>query len=369
MFIYININEGNGKKMRNRIRLFGLYLPFFILLTVAAITLKTIATIGYYNYNYHYFTNKSLPTIANSLVLAAIVFFIIYIISSTRSIRLIPSFSSPANYVPSAVVSASLVFMIIHLARTARASEALIIKGLSVALLVFAALSIVYFALNTIFIRTISARRANFGFFIIIFLGLYLAFLYFDPTEPINSPIKTADQLAYAFAAVFFLYEIRLSLGREKWKSYIIFGFIAALLTAYSAIPSLITYFATKRVVSNSIYESILTFSVFLFITLKLLLTDKLIEKKEAPFIEKLKEAAAKREAELNHTAEEVEEDAVEEEAVEEPDEKQISILDMKTEGDGELYDGQNAEEVETSTYEKTEKSDIPMNMTSEDYH
>jgi len=160
---------------------------------------------------------------------------------------------------------------------------------------------------------------------------------YFRDGEPINSPIKTVDILTYAFTAVFFLYEIRLSLGREKWKAYIIFGFIAATLCAYSSIPTLITYFVTGKVISNSIYETVLTLTICLFIVMKLLLTDRLIEKKEAPFIEKLKAAASKRDAEIHPAISVTSEEDVEDDETEigiEPDENQISILDIEPDRD-----------------------------------
>ena len=136
--------------MKQRSKLFGIYLPFFILITVGAIVLRTIATVNYFNYEYGYFTNKAVPAIANALIAAAFVFFLIYIISTREKLSLIPNFSSPANYIPSAAVSAALVFMIIHLAKVFINEEALINKYLALATLIFAALSIVYFALNTI---------------------------------------------------------------------------------------------------------------------------------------------------------------------------------------------------------------------------
>ena len=333
------------QKMRNRKSLFGIYLPFFILLLLGAIALRTVSTMAFFNMRYHYFTNRPLPLIASVLLVSAILSFIIYIIATKKQISLIPSFSSPANYIPSAIVSAALVFMIANLMGKLSNSlpfpigikpderlALMLVIFLLLALSVLAALSIVYFVLNTIFIRTVSARRATYGLFVILFLSLYMAYLYFDTAAPINSPIKTVDQMAYVFAAVFFLYEIRLSLGREQWKLYLIFGYIAAAICAYSSIPALITYFAkNKTVISNSIYESILTFTLFLFISLKLLLTDKLVENSEDPFIEKLKEMAQKRTDELTphvDEAEEVSEDTVEEA----PDENQISILDMQAE-------------------------------------
>lgn len=329
--------------MKNRIRIFGAYLPFFILLTVAAISLKTVATVGFFNYRHHYFTNQTLPLIANILIAVCAVFFIIYILSARAEVKLIPNFSSPANYAPSSAVAAALVFMMIHLIKAFLHSQTPIIKWISLILSFFALLSIVYFALNAIFTRTVSVRRANFGLFTVIFLALYLAYLYFDTEAPINSPIKIADELAYAFAAVFFLYEIRLSLGREKWKAYIIFGFIAALLTAYSSIPALITYFVSEVEISNSVYESILSLSIFIFITAKLFLTDRLTEQKESPFIEKLKKAAEKREHDLTASAEPYQA-PTNEEVLDNCDKNQISILDASSFKEENFPEAENTE-------------------------
>lgn len=326
--------------MRNKTRLLGTYLPFFILLLLGAITLRTIALINYFNYDYHYFTAKTVPKIADGLIALAAVFFIIYIIGVRKKISLIPSFSSPANYIPSAALSAALIFAAIRFVRSFVYSSSPIIRLLSLLLAALALLSIAYLFLNTAFIRAVSIRRATYGLSIILFLAVYLTYLYFDGSAPISSPVKTVDQLTYAFGAVFFLYEIRLSLGRQKWKAYIIFGFITALLSAYSAIPAMIVYFAKGEVISNSVYESILTFSIFLFIASKLMLVDNLTDENESQFITKLKEAAAKREEELNPKKEisEVTEENNEQPDV--PDENQISILEMKSD------DTQNPEEI-----------------------
>ena len=187
-------------------------------------------------------------------------------------------------------------------------------------------MSIVYLLFNTIFVRTVSARRAIFGLSIIIFISLYLLHLYLDSKAPLNSKIKSVDLLAYAFSAVFFLYEVRLSLGREKWRSYIIFGFIAATLTAYSSIPALIVYFSNDKLLAGTVYETILTLTIFVFAFVKILLADTLTDAGESPFITKLKVAAANLEANFNNTTNNPEE--TEGEYV---PENQISILDAST--------------------------------------
>ncbi len=345
--------------MKNKTKLFGIYLPFFILILAGAIILRTISAAKYFNYGFGYFTNSVLPKIANALIIMAILFFIIYILATRKRTSLIPSFSSPANYIPSAAVSASLIFMTIHLVRLFITSDSGLTKWLALVISVFAALSTIYFALNTIFVRHISARRANFGFFFVIFLSLYLAFLYFDDRAPINSPVKVTDQMAYLFSAVFFLYEVRLSLGREKWNFYIIFGFATAALTAYSSIPTIITYFITGKVISNSIYESILTLSIFLYSALKILLTDKLISKEPSPFVLQLSSSAKARELEMNPITEsEGETESAERDDA--PDENQISILEIESQGTA-------SEEFEVSTTPNEADTNESPEMNSED--
>ena len=347
--------------MKNRTKIFGVFFPFFILLVAAAATLRTIALVvdGYFNYRYSYFTVKSLPRIANILIVCAIILFIIYIIGGVRKLKLIPNFESPANYIPSALVSTALFFIIIHLLKTwKRASELSIFDTVLFLLMIStAALSIVYLIFNTFFIRTVSARRAGFGLCITIFFSLYLIYLFFDSTDTINSPIKTVDQLTYAFCAVFFLYEIRLSMGREIWKPYIIFGFISAALSAYSSIPAIIVFFVRKQIISNSIYESLLTFSVLVFIIAKLILTDKLIERKQSSFVQKLIENAEKRDAALNPV--ENQEIGGQEAAITEeiPDENQFSILDITPNSEESISESEEITEEETPNNQNTEEN------------
>ena len=244
-----------------------------------------------------------------------------------------------------------------------------------------AALSIVYLIFNTFFIRTVSARRAGFGLCITIFFSLYLIYLFFYSSVTINSPIRTIDQLTYAFAAVFFLYEIRLSMGREIWKPYLIFGFISAALAAYSSIPAIIVFFVKGEVISNfvkdeiildsvlnsphtkeafvsmSIYESLLTLSILIFIVSKLILTDKLIERKQSSFVQKLIENAEKRDAALN-PVENQEIDGQEAAITEEiPDENQFSILDITPNSEESISESEEITEEETPNNQNTEEN------------
>ena len=113
---------------------------------------------------------------------------------------------------------------------------------------------------------------------------------------PVNATNKLTDQLAYLFCALFFLYEARISLGRDKWRAYGSFGLIAALFTAYSSIPALITYLINGEIISNSIEENILTLTLFIFITARLISLTTLKEKSESRIISSMQEYARRRE-------------------------------------------------------------------------
>ena len=114
---------------------------------------------------------------------------------------------------------------------------------------------------------------------------------------------KLIDEMAYLSVAVFFLYETRLSLGRERWRGYIAFGFISALLCAYSSIPSLIYYFVKRNAISMSLYETALTLTLFVFITTRTLMTGDLIKDKISPKIQLLIDASDARSEEISANA------------------------------------------------------------------
>ena len=360
--------------MKNKAKLFGIYLPIYLVILVATVTLKTVSCFTSLN-NYGYFTEPLMMNISAALLGVGAIFFLFYIWTARRDLKLVPAFATAANYVPSAAVSVALAFVAIHLFSIARVKLSawydtyLIFREtvqyypaikmptpeissiIALFAAVFAILSIVYFVFTGMIEKHISIRRANYGLLALLFLCFYLAYIYFDTSLPINAPNKISDQMAYLSATLFFLYETRLSLGREKWRPYISFGFIASLLTAFSSIPALIIYFAEKRIISNSIYETLLTFALFIFITAKLILTANLIEDKKSAIVEGLILSAAKREQEINPNTEEAVE-TVEDDTAEEPDENQISITDIgneqtDTEPEGEFDDAEEKDELQ----------------------
>ncbi len=313
--------------MNKKIKIYGVHLPVFLILLPTLIVMRTIACFSYLD-EFGYFTNDVLITVSDSILAAAVVFYLFYIFVADRRMKYIPSFDSAATYVPSALVGAALVFICVELATfffsADKATTSLATRITAILGALLAAGSIVYFAISNIIVARRSMKRSDCALFVLLFACIYTAFIYFDTTLPINSPTKTVNILAYLSVAVFFLYETRLSLGRERWRQYIAFGFICATLCAYSSVPSLIYYFANGEALALSIYESILTLAFAIFATLRLLLVSFLTPDEPSRVVTGIKAAAAERALALapeepEIIEPEVVEEAEDEEAADEP--------------------------------------------------
>ena len=297
--------------MYNKYKIFGIYIPFFLLATGLTTLLRCLAVILDLNVISGYFEDKVIISISNYLLLCAIVFFLSYLVIGKSDMKFIPDFFTPKTYFPTALVWLGELFVIFYFVRewikVNKAGSNIDKYGQSTAMtliiisacIIFGILSLIHLVFNVLDERISSAKRANFGIFTVLFFAFYAIYLYFSTDLPINSPNKILDQMAYLSASVFFLYETRLSIGREKWREYISFGFIASALTAYSSIPTLLIYFIKGKCISNNIYETVLTLALFVYITMRILLTGELKADKENKVVSQIIQIAEKRSSEI----------------------------------------------------------------------
>ena len=258
-------------------------IQFISLLVFAAltVTLRTVACIRDLTYKTGYYGDDLLITVANCICAFAAVILVIYAALPSNKNGYNRSLASPLAYIPAGAVSVALVFFsatslyeLVKLpgaffsAKTFSDTDNVMLAILSVLALV----SIAYFMLESIFEKNASPERAAFGMVLVAMLALYAAYIYFNDDMPINSQIKITDQIAFALCAVFFLFECRISLARSKWNGYIAFGSVAALLSAYSSIPTLITYFAKKTLISTSLPAAVLLFAISILIIMRIAL-------------------------------------------------------------------------------------------------
>ena len=271
--------------MKKNQRQIGLYYAVMLVLLVIGIALRCIACFTELNYKTGYFGNDVCITLANSLVISAAIICFSYIFVADKDFKLCASFDNALTYIPGGAVSAGLLFLSVKMISTVKNEHKILFSKstfanyesalmLLVGLLAMA--GIMNFLFNALSEKRADTTRAGFAIAMSIFLAIYGAYLYFSTELPLNAPNKLIDMLAYLFASIFFLYEARLSLGRDMWRPYIAFGLIGALLTGYSALPSLIIYFANGEVISNSVAENTLSLTLCIFITARLFLATKL---------------------------------------------------------------------------------------------
>ncbi len=294
--------------MKKTKSVFAVYAPIFFLMTAVATALRALACLYDLDILSGYFNDKSFINAATAVLVSGAVLLFTYAVTAPRGRKLRASFSTALTYVPAGIISAALVFFAANSffeVKLSALSISQIISSKNFTLLsaillgIFALLACVYFVLNAMVTEHHSVARAGFGITAVIFFALYAAFLYFDTALPLNSPNKIVDQMAYLFVAVFILYEIRISLGRECWNLYVAFGFVAAMLCVYSSIPTLIIYFVKNRVISDSIFESILTFCVGIFIICRIILSHTLYEDRDNDIVTLIKQSFGERGAYL----------------------------------------------------------------------
>ena len=279
----------NSKRIR-------VYTALMLVISAIAVALRTVACINDLVYSYGYFESKLLLNTSAYVVIGGFLVFITYIFVAER-MSLTTNFASPKTYLPTGGAAICLLFIFAYLLKARDNDTSSIARYVTTLASVFAILSIIHFFLNAFISESHTEIRGYFSLATVAFLALYAAYLYFTSKLPLNAPNKLSDQLAYLFSALFFLYESRISLGREKWKSYVVFGLISALSTAYSSIPALLTYFIKGRIISNSIEESVFTFTLFLFITSRMFLTASIRSKEKSAVSAAISSFAKKREA------------------------------------------------------------------------
>lgn len=297
----------NQKSKLNRI-----YLPLLFAVIIISVAFRCAAVLTDFDSRTGYFEGKTLINIASITAICGSVLLFTYAFVSAKKEKLIATFTTPSTYVPSGAIVTALIFFAVKtyerikdydfssgaspnfgspISRLAGNLPAFV----EAALVPLALLSAVYFILNATVENRASVTRAAFGLSMVVFSALYATFLYFDKTLSINAPNKIVDQMAFVFTALFFLYEIRISLGRECWHLYISFGFIAAVLSAYSSIPSIILYLCDKETVSHSIQENVLLLCIFIFVLSRVLLAGRLNPDKESEFVIAMRENARAR--------------------------------------------------------------------------
>lgn len=344
----------------------GIYLAIMLTATAIATLLRSVACVLQLDFASGFFTDKSLITVANAVIVITTLGMLSYLLTASR-IKLRASFSTGATYVPTGILGVASAFLGAKVFSYVLAvnnyrlftfkssslrgiiSEMLTPSGMTsvIGLLagVLAFVSIAYYFFNAFVTESKDVTRAYFSIVSITFLAFYAILIYLDGSLALNDATKTLRQTTFLLTGIFFLYEARISLGREMWRIYTTFGLVSASLTAYTAVPAIITYYVKGELISYSGYKSLTSIEEYLFllalcifIVARLCLTMTLKEEKENELVAALAQSALEREARVNESTEMHQEIFAS---------KQLSIFD--------LYGDEEEENVEETVEEVTE--------------
>ena len=246
-----------------KLRIIDLYIIPLFFVSISAAVLRTVALLTSFNAATMHYDDKLAITISGVLVTITVIGFLTYLFLGEKERELISRSDNARSYIPAGLMSIALLFMGVNSMGVAFSGQIGIIPVVAILCALLAFLSTASFFLSVFIEKNEHIYKAAFSLSIVLFLALYSILLFFNrTTHPTNSPNKIVDQLAYVASAIFFLYDSRIYLARVKWRGYVAFGLIAALLTSYSALPSLIAYAVNGYVVSDSIIESLLTMAI-----------------------------------------------------------------------------------------------------------
>ena len=389
----------------------SIYIVLMLVGTAITTALRSVACVLHMDYELGYYVDKSLISVANPLIWGTVILLFTYIFVSSKA-KLRASFSTAATYIPTGILGVATFYLgvrvLTYAMNTSRypllSKQSLTTPSIFIALFiaVLSLVSITHYFYTAFVTESKSGIRAYFSLGTIAFLALYAILVYMDSSVATNAPTKMVNQMAYLFAAIFFLYEARISLGREMWRPYCAFGLMAAALTAYSSIPALITYYANGVVLGASAYgnslasveEYMVTFALFIFILARLIITVSLTVSEENKLVTAMVSYAEKREKETEESFErhqeifaakqltifelydQEEEETVKEEAAKEETEEVIEEEEKEiTLSDEVIYESifgmlpTKNEEGENSVEEEEEKPDTEPKIIRETTH
>lgn len=295
-----------------KLKKIDIYTIPLLFAALATVVLRSFALITSFNPVTMHFDNGVAITVSNIIIAIATLGFLSYLFLGEKKRPLVVKNHGASSYIPAGIVSTALIFMGAHnmyMCFTGGYNMTVRLMNFNVDILspmafvcgLLAFLSVGAFFLSIFIEKNDDIYKSAFSLSIVFFLALYALLLYFDKQEhPTNSPNRFVDEMAYLSAALFFLFEARIPLGRTKWRGYVTFGLIATLLCTYSSIPSIILFFVKGGyTVSESIIESILTLTLAIYTLSKVLRYKLLTPDDECETAKNIRRLAAIREDEI----------------------------------------------------------------------
>lgn len=239
-------------------------------------------SLGYYE------SGAALPLVANILLGVGALFLVVFAFCFFRREKIEYSSRSVIQICVSVISAITALALAVGNAIEAFKGDRL--GMLTAALSLMCAL---YFVCALVDINPIYKALA--GIFAIARLTFMLAASYFNQSVQMNAPDKVLFGLACVFSMLFVASELKVFVGTARTPIYLIASALAAVLSATSAIPSIIAVHASKLPESNGLYmEYYLLLGIALYAGARLTIsTLNIIKDKKAPASEETDAAEA----------------------------------------------------------------------------
>ena len=258
--------------MKNAVRCLGITTISAILALIATL-LRCIASLTSMDYFTGFYGGAPLINIANIVMTISVLAPLASLFLKVEGVGLPKDTSKPLWYVPSAVPAVAVLWIATDIFSyvasrvggnvAALSSDRSCIVGLLAGVL--AICGVVFFAAGALVINTKSLIIGYLGMGAALFFGIYAAFLFFRSGGAIHQPQKVVTEIAAIATSIFLLEETRISLGKDRWQHYLTFGAVAAMLSAYAALPTLTVYIIKGKMIAFSLGEATMLLSVLIF--------------------------------------------------------------------------------------------------------
>ena len=206
------------------------------LCTIAAIALRTVNILSFYDAQLGYFEKSALPTIMNIILFIFPAAFLATSIIFERKNGFDKAFACPNFFkISSAICAPAVIGAAIYSAAHSELTKA------SVILVISSVICAAYFALYLS--KKIPSCNTVLALFPVIICVVILAVTYFDVFTTMNSPHKVLIHIACLSSMLGFLADARLLADNQKKKNYHFYIALATFFTGVSSIPAVILYF------------------------------------------------------------------------------------------------------------------------------
>ena len=254
--------------MRKSSKQFAIYTSVLLLFISVATVLRTVACFKDLNVATGYFGSETLIDISKWIAVVSMLLAFMHIAFGVRHTPA-PTRPSAISYVPAGAVASAVLFLSLELLLSYRGRQPISSRSASAILElvcgVLALLAIFSFFLDVYTERRENQKKAYFSVATSLLFAAYAAYLYFDASLPINAPNKITEEMAFLFAAIYFVNEARIALGRSLWRAHTAFGLMSSLIAIYTSVPALIFYFAKGEMITSSPISALLLLLVAIY--------------------------------------------------------------------------------------------------------